>query len=47
MPKPELYVIFTGNKGKKPDQILLSEEFFKGIFGTERKGGCDDYDELV
>ena len=30
MPKPELYVIFTGNKGKKPDQILLSEEFFKG-----------------
>ena len=30
MPKPELYVIFTGNKGRKPDKILLSEEFFKG-----------------
>ncbi|MCI8357669.1 MAG: hypothetical protein HFI51_05950 [Lachnospiraceae bacterium] len=30
MPKPELYVIFTGNKGRKPDRLLLSEEFFKG-----------------
>ncbi|NBH82265.1 hypothetical protein D7X88_04335 [bacterium C-53] len=30
IPKPELYVIFTGNKGRKPDRILLSEEFFKG-----------------
>ena len=30
MPKPELYVIFTGNKGQKPDKILLSEEFFDG-----------------
>ncbi len=30
MPKPELYVIFTGSKGRKPDKILLSEEFFKG-----------------
>ena len=30
MPKPELYVIFTGNKGRKPDRILMSEEFFKG-----------------
>ena len=30
MPKPELYVIFTGSKGKKPDRIVLSEEFFKG-----------------
>ena len=29
MPKPELYVIFTGNKGRKPDRIVLSEEFFK------------------
>ena len=28
MPKPELYVIFTGNKGRKPDIISLSEEFF-------------------
>ncbi len=30
MPKPELYVIFTGNKGRKPDKILLSKEFFMG-----------------
>ncbi len=30
MPKPELYVIFTGNRGRKPDEILLSEEFFGG-----------------
>jgi len=30
MPKPELYVIFTGNKGRKPDTISLSKEFFNG-----------------
>ena len=30
MPKPELYVIFTGNKGQKPDKIYLSKEFFQG-----------------
>ena len=30
IPKPELYVIFTGNKGRKPDRISLSEEFFDG-----------------
>ena len=30
MPKPELYVIYTGNKGKKPDKIFLSKEFFDG-----------------
>jgi hypothetical protein len=30
MPKPELYVIYTGNKGKKPDTISLSQEFFDG-----------------
>ena len=29
LPKPELYVIFTGNKGRKPDKISLSEEFFE------------------
>lgn len=29
MPKPELYVIYTGNKGRKPDKIVLSEEFFE------------------
>ena len=28
MPKPELYIIFTGNKGRKPDTLLLSKEFF-------------------
>ena len=28
MPKPELYIIFTGNKGRKPNTILLSKEFF-------------------
>ena len=31
MPKPELYVIFTGNKGQKPDKISLSKEFFEGV----------------
>ena len=30
VPKPELYVIFTGNRGRKPDQISLSKEFFEG-----------------
>ena len=30
MPKPELYVIYTGNKGRKPDTISLSKEFFDG-----------------
>ena len=30
MPKPELYVIYTGEKGKKPDRISLSKEFFGG-----------------
>ena len=29
MPKPELYVIFTGNKGQKPDRISLAKEFFE------------------
>ena len=31
MPRPELYVIFTGNKGRKPDTISLSKEFFDGV----------------
>ncbi|MDE6568374.1 MAG: hypothetical protein K2K70_11665 [Lachnospiraceae bacterium] len=30
MPKPELYIIYTGNKGRKPDTISLSQEFFDG-----------------
>ena len=29
MPKPELYVIVTGNKVRKPDKISLSKEFFE------------------
>lgn len=29
MPKPELYVIFAGNRGSKPDIILLSKNFLK------------------
>ncbi|MDE6622114.1 MAG: hypothetical protein K2K74_16825 [Lachnospiraceae bacterium] len=30
IPKPELYVIYTGNKGHKPDILSLSKEFFNG-----------------
>ncbi|MDE7341611.1 MAG: hypothetical protein K2N80_13815 [Lachnospiraceae bacterium] len=30
MPKPELYIIYTGNKGRKPENISLSQEFFDG-----------------
>lgn len=30
IPKPELYIIFMGNKGNKPDKISLSKEFFEG-----------------
>lgn len=30
MPRPELYVIYTGNKGHKPDILSLSKEFFNG-----------------
>ena len=30
MPKPELYIIYTGSKGGKPDTISLSKEFFDG-----------------
>lgn len=30
IPKPELYVIYTGNKGRKPEKISLSKEFFDG-----------------
>ena len=30
MPKPELYVIFTGERKDIPDVISLSEEFFNG-----------------
>lgn len=30
MPKPELYVVYTGRRGKKPDHISLAKEFFDG-----------------
>ena len=30
MPKPELYVIYTGDRKKVPDTISLSKEFFEG-----------------
>ena len=30
MPKPELYMIYTGNKNYVPDTISLSKEFFDG-----------------
>lgn len=30
VPKPELYVIFTGTRASKPEYISLSEEFFNG-----------------
>lgn len=30
LPKPELYVIYTGNRKKRPDRITLSEDFFQG-----------------
>ena len=29
-PKPELYVVFTGERKEHPDYIRLSEEFFEG-----------------
>lgn len=30
VPRPELYVIFTGNRGNIPDTVSLSKEFFDG-----------------
>ena len=30
LPKPELYVIYTGNRQTCPERITLSEEFFRG-----------------
>ena len=30
LPRPELYVIFTGDRKTKPDYLYLSKEFFKG-----------------
>ena len=31
IPKPELYVIYTGERKTKPEMISLSEEFFAGM----------------
>ena len=31
LPKPELYVIYTGDRKDRPEEISLSEEFFPGI----------------
>ncbi len=31
MPKPELYMIYTGERKNIPDSILLSKEFFDGV----------------
>ncbi len=36
MPEPELYVIYTGNRQTRPEEISLKEEFFGG------KGICID-----
>ena len=30
MPKPEIYVIYTGDRKTRPEEISLSEEFFEG-----------------
>lgn len=30
MPEPELYVIYLGERGHKPDELILSQEFFGG-----------------
>jgi hypothetical protein len=30
IPKPELFIIYTGNQGRKPEVLSLSEEFFGG-----------------
>lgn len=31
MPKPELYIIYVGERGNRPDVVSLSEEFFNGM----------------
>ena len=30
LPKPELYVIYTGSRKKRPEELVLSKEFFGG-----------------
>lgn len=30
LPRPELYVLYTGNRKMRPEKISLSEEFFQG-----------------
>ena len=34
MPKPELYVIFTGNRGRKPDDIINQYIVFCKVFSV-------------
>lgn len=34
LPKPELYVIYTGNRKSHPKEITLSDEFFEGEKGA-------------
>ena len=34
LPKPELYVIYTGERGDHPKYLTLSEEFFGGLPGA-------------
>lgn len=31
LPRPELYVIYTGERGDKSDEIVLSQEYFEGM----------------
>lgn len=31
MPKPELYIIYVGERGNRPDVVSLSREFFNGM----------------
>lgn len=31
IPKPEFYVVYTGERKTKPEKINLSDEFFEGV----------------
>jgi len=31
IPKPELYLVFTGDRVKKPEYVTLSDDFFDGV----------------
>ena len=53
IPKPELYVIFTGEREDKPEYISLSKEFFDGeecverVSGKQGNEGCGYDDDIV